>query len=159
MKFLTRVILDFPLSPQSNSWIGMARKQRKLRINGPIGMYTYQAIMAQSFRTVPIHSLSYAQGFVGFMSFSHFQCQEIHVLGFPFFEYSGFFFVLFVTVSSYIGILTFFCLVLKHCGRFFFFVINHWITNYFSFLVTESVQLSRAVLLVNAECYTAWNTR
>jgi len=29
----------------------------------------------------------------------------------------------------------------------------------FEILVTETVQLSRAVLLVNAECYTAWNTR
>lgn len=27
------------------------------------------------------------------------------------------------------------------------------------FLVTESVQLTRAVLLVNAECYTAWSAR
>ena len=26
-------------------------------------------------------------------------------------------------------------------------------------LVTESVQLTRAVLLINAECYTAWNAR
>ena len=40
-----------------------------------------------------------------------------------------------------------------------FFVINHQMTNCIPFLVTESVQLSRAVLLVNAECYTAWNAR
>ena len=29
----------------------------------------------------------------------------------------------------------------------------------FEFPVTETVQLSRAVLLVNAECYTVWNIR
>ncbi|XP_029193206.2 protein prenyltransferase alpha subunit repeat-containing protein 1-like [Acropora millepora] len=31
--------------------------------------------------------------------------------------------------------------------------------KHFSLTVTESVQLSRAVLLINAECYTAWNAR
>ena len=31
--------------------------------------------------------------------------------------------------------------------------------NCFEILVTETVQLSRAVLFVNAECFTAWNTR
>ena len=65
-----------------------------------------------------------------------------------------------VLFSSYVGINSYiFLLVFEALWKFFFFVINHQIINYFPFLVTESVQLSRAVLLVNAECYTAWNAR
>ena len=66
-----------------------------------------------------------------------------------------------VLFSSYIGINSYiFLLVFEAYGSFFF--LCNKSSNYkllSIFLVTESVQLSRAVLLVNAECYTAWNAR
>ena len=52
-----------------------------------------------------------------------------------------------------------FYIILQNNFSIFIIIRNHSQIFCFLFSVTESVQLTRAVLLVNAECYTAWNAR